>query len=212
MIDVRSRRDLLISQYRESPRLLALLDGLLATVQTELIEPLAILDRAMSPEIAEGALLDWLGQRLGFPRPQVIVGPRFGFDGAGETFDHAPFATDRRDLQEIGGIGDDYYQRLLAARALYLRSHATAEDIEAILGEVFGVVAGPRFGFDGVGATFDQAPFSARSRLIQGHLAVVIRVADDGSRPGLFELLESNAEALIPRCGGVHHTLQRELV
>lgn len=70
---------LVINQYSDSEKLLAILRTLLGGIQVEIIAALDLLDKYMNLEIAPGVWLDYIGERLGFPRPEIDEGDYFGW-------------------------------------------------------------------------------------------------------------------------------------
>ena len=143
-IEVQKRRDLLIQQYKNSPKFLALINGFFDVLQTEFVNPLSTLSNYTNPDNAEGIWLDYLGLRLGLYRPTILDTSinYFGFDTNDSSdnnvgFDQGPFGTAIRELEIREPIGDEYYRSFLKARAMFLRSRATREDIENILDILF---------------------------------------------------------------------------
>ena len=83
---------------------------LLRITQRELIDPLLKLQDYLGVESAEGVWLDYIGTRLGFPRPAVQDDDTnyFGFHvpGAADseqnlTFGEGPMATDELHLHQL---------------------------------------------------------------------------------------------------------------
>ena len=111
--------DLFVGQWRSSPRLRGVVSGALDILREEIEKPLAVLERMRRLATAEGVWLDYIGARLGLPRPSTTQGatdPRFGFDSAGVGFDQAPFAG--ADVNAARApLGDTAYRGLLQARA-----------------------------------------------------------------------------------------------
>ena len=119
---------LLLEQWGESPNLRALLRGLLDVMQRQMVTPLTVLSRALSTDEGEGILLDWLGARLGFPRPTLPSASVrvFGFRGSdGVGFNQAPFTSRRLRLEAVEPLSDTRYRPLLRARARRLRGGLT---------------------------------------------------------------------------------------
>ena len=90
----------------------------------------------LNVDTADGVWLDYLGYRLGvLNRPSVArSGDFFGFDGTGENFDQAPFASESADRVPID---DDIYRKFLKSRALQLITDGTQQDIIDALKLVF---------------------------------------------------------------------------
>ena len=139
-IDIDGIAGLLVSQWRDAPRLQALVHGLLELVNEELTQPLAQVELLTNLDATEGHGLDDIGERLGMPRPGVIDADfkRFGFSGSGGVgFDQAPFASTFPQLAQRIPVGDAYYRRLLRARGVWLRSDASTPSLEAALRHIF---------------------------------------------------------------------------
>ena len=134
----------LLVQYDDSPRLRGLVSGIVGVLEVQAINPLRVLERALNPVVSEGILLDWIGARLGLPRPTVASSDAeyFGFHGTepegGRTFGQAPFFTTQRGIEQVEPVGDATYRTLILARARRLRGSANRETIEAVLGILFG--------------------------------------------------------------------------
>ena len=185
-LDLSSRVDLVIPQYDGSTNFRAVISSIIDIAQDEIVDPLLEMARAMNPNVARDALLDWLGFRLGYRRPRVPAGKdeAFGFDGPTRArgWNQAPFETIDERFGSIQPIGDVSFSRLLRGRARRLRGGATREDIEAIAITIFGngyliegneIISRPsqvtglsvesrpqHFGWEGSdGYGFDQAPF-----------------------------------------------------
>ena len=143
-INIAERINLLLPQYDSAVRFRAFLSGVIGILQTEVVDPLLVLDRAVNPDESSGVVLDWIGTRLGFPRPSVRSVDRdfFGFEGTGtdigRPFNQAPFFSLLTQVEEVGPVGDRRYRLLLKARARRLRGSASREVIEENLGILFG--------------------------------------------------------------------------
>ena len=214
-IDIASRVDLLLPQYDRAERLKALLSGIIGIAQSEIVDPLLAMSRAINPDIAEGVLLDWLGLRLGLPRPSVPQVIRdddlaFGFEGVTRSrgWNQAPFRSSSALLERVAPIGDNAYANLLKARARRLRGGADRETIEEVAHIVFGngflleggEIVGPpfqvmgltasaapqHFAFEGSGgAGWDQEPFYSSPGTRDE--AVLLRWEEPGSHGGAIE-------------------------
>lgn len=190
-VDVRRRRSLLIQQYGDSPRMRAVIDGLLEILQSELVDPLVALGRHVDPVVAQGAWLDHLGERLGYHRPLVADDVRFfGFRTTGPPqnlgFGQGPFRSTVQQLQVRSGVGDAVYRRLLSARALYLRSGASRASVEPILDVLYD-----------------------EWEIVESDLSVLIR--GRSATTVLHDILAADHERLIPRAAGVAVTVGRML-
>ena len=146
-IDVRTNRDLLIQQWRET-RLDDVMRERLAEVQTKVVEVLRYLEDAGSVETAQGVWLDYIGERLGIPRPFIPATgiTWFGFDDAGATFGGASLRSDLAGLTVLAPLGDACYRDLMRARVVLLNpdTHANGSKplMEAALvaGGIIGTV------------------------------------------------------------------------
>ena len=150
MVDLATRANAIITQYNESPNLHQLYLEIADILQVEVINPLLVMDRAINPDIARGVVLEWLGTRLGLPRPFIrdTDRPFLGFENTGASepdrdpikrgFDQAPFYSRLAGLESVIPIGDNSYIPLLKARARRLRGGANRETIEEILHIIFG--------------------------------------------------------------------------
>ncbi len=136
---------LMVSQWQNAPRLRALLEGYLALFKAELIDQLDHLERQMSLDTAEGVWLDYIGERLGLPRPGkrvdlTIPQQYFGF-GSGTTrtsFDDAPYFSNLgRAMEALEPVVDNWYRSMLRGRGLSLRLGTSVTEFEQILAVVF---------------------------------------------------------------------------
>ena len=117
--------DLLIDQWRNSRTVTGLVQAFLTRVEEEVEKPLERLKEMLCIDDAEGVWLDRIGERLGLRRPQVqFSGDRFGFDGAGEAFDQAPFSGIQEEAN-IVPMADTLYRKLIKARRRALFSDGT---------------------------------------------------------------------------------------
>lgn len=141
-LEAAAAADALIHQWRESPRLQALVRGLLALVQDEIVAPLLRAGRGLSPDAAEGAVLDWLARRVGLVRPSVLRDDLefFGFAGGGTGFDQAPFSSAAlgRLAAALEPAADAVLRRAIKARARRLRDGADADTLTACAGLLAG--------------------------------------------------------------------------
>lgn len=143
-LDLSENVGLLLPQYDGSARLRALVTGLLEILDGEIVAPLLRADRGLNPDESEGFLLDLIGVRIGITRPYVQASgvTYLGFDGTesagGRPFGLAPLFTRRAAIEQVVPVGDVAFRAMLKGRALFLRSTATREDIEAIANRMFG--------------------------------------------------------------------------
>ena len=87
---------------------------------------------------AEGVWLDYLGIRLGLPRPQVEADRRvFGFAPQNVGFNQGPFASLEKNTGGKAGIGDSLYRKLLYGRAAFRISNGSLPDSNVIAKNIF---------------------------------------------------------------------------
>ena len=145
----------IISQYDGATSLHSLVKDQLFLLQQEYIEPLARMRRMLHVDYAEGVWLDWLGERVAFPRPlgewQAGGYPMFGFHGQTEAtgWDDAPFSSVNPYKFYRPPLTDEIYRALLRGRGVFLRSEpsfvALEETLAAVLGSTysFGIIESP---------------------------------------------------------------------
>ena len=88
---------------------------------------------------AEGVWLDYIGRRLGFPRPRTdLTGiTRFGFSGGdGVGFDQAPFATAFGYIPQVGH-SDAVYRLCLRVWIGVILGNGTIDDMNQAVRQVF---------------------------------------------------------------------------
>ncbi len=128
---------LLISQWRESPNLKAVIQIWLDVLNEEIAIPVAQLQALQRIDDSEGVWLEYIGIRLGIVRPSISrssalnIGA-FGFDGAGVGFDQSHY-SDVFTLEEQTPLGDQVYRNLIKARAVFDLSLGTLEDYRRAL-------------------------------------------------------------------------------
>lgn len=163
---VQIAQDRLAYQYRESPRLQALVNLLVGEVLV-LRDAILTMELLQSIDTAFGDGLDVIGEILGQPRELFGVVPLdfFGFHNAtsggtaAEGFGDATDASRGRRFRSVNEneaanalLGDGEYRRLLHSKVLRNYSRATPENlissIHAVLGETTEVV----FARTGMGA------------------------------------------------------------
>lgn len=117
--------DLLIDQWRNSRSVSSLVQAFLDRVKVEVEDALNDLERMLNLDHAEGVWLDRIGERLGVTRPQVqYSGDRFAFEGAGHSFDQAPFSGSQEHA-DIVPMSDEPFRKILKARIVALFSDGT---------------------------------------------------------------------------------------
>lgn len=122
---------LYISQWQSAPKLRAVVDVFIEVVDEYVRSPKVELQRMLNLDTAQGVWLDYLGERLGLPRPtDVSTDEVFGFDEAGSAFDRARM-SDLRALEPLAPIGDDLYRRLIRAKVFALNGFANFDDMQS---------------------------------------------------------------------------------
>ena len=132
---LKTTADLLITQWRNQPRMRAVTEIWLEVVQEELLDPLNKLREYMSLDRAEGVWLELLGVRLGVKRPwttRASTAPIFGFDQSGDGFDQG-LMYDPDTVQPRAPIADALYRVLLYARVVTLTTPGTFPSMEAAI-------------------------------------------------------------------------------
>ncbi len=112
--------DLLIGQWRNSPRLQAVINIGIESFRDRVEAPRQRLQAMGRIDEAEGVWLDNLGRRYGLMRPWTSEGnigddPRFGFDSAGVGFDQAPFRGEAEN-DAVFPLPDGLYREFIKAR------------------------------------------------------------------------------------------------
>ena len=112
--------DLLIGQWRNSPRLQAVINIGIESFRDRVEAPRQRLQAMGRIDEAEGVWLDNLGRRYGLMRPWTSEGnigddPRFGFDSAGVGFDQAPFRGEAEN-DAVFPLPDVLYREFIKAR------------------------------------------------------------------------------------------------
>lgn len=130
--------ELLTQYYREDPKIKALIDGINSIVQDDLIIPSSEVAEQLNVLTARGEWLDWIGERVGLPRPFVSEGDvsSFGFDDNGVGFDQGPFSPSSQE--GAVPLADDTYRRYIIARGGQLITNGTVPDMNNILTSAFG--------------------------------------------------------------------------
>ena len=134
--DITNNSDLLEGKPRGSTTLKTLIDSINSIIQTNLIDPSCDIEKQSSILTATGIWLDYIGERLKFPRP--LIAPDdflwFGFDGNGFGFDQANFTPGGTNKV---GIDDDSYRALLIVRGGQLLTDCSLPSLDATLQGAF---------------------------------------------------------------------------
>lgn len=141
-LDVLPKGQLLVSQWRGT-QLETLLEAIISEIEREYIDPAKALSRQGSIDDAIGVYLDYIGERLVFPRPKTQVSyTKFGFHGGdGVGFNQAPFGTSNPQASDLTQISDSWYRSMLKARGLALLSSGTLADVTACAEALFDTSA-----------------------------------------------------------------------
>jgi hypothetical protein len=149
--NVERRIDRVLTQYRESPKLLHLIRTMLR--QVEIVQQ-AVCDLPAWFDIdtAVGDQLTIIGKRLGFPRDHCVcaVQPAFGFDCGPQTFgfDVLGFCTDAAWIEcadfgvsEISIDDDELYRKFLKVRRYQMLAYFDLASLTAALRIFWGDTA-----------------------------------------------------------------------
>jgi len=177
---------ILVQQY-QGTTLAELVDAIGEVMRVNLAESIAALGESWRLD-AEGVWLDYLGQRIGLPRPLTATGDFFGFGDAGVGFDQAPFATRSTRHASQAGVADEIYRRLLLARARYITGAADGETVAAILVILYDS-----------GRVEDD-----------GTLVAVLHIPR-GADATLHSVVQAVQDSIIPRPVGVSYTMMADL-
>ena len=132
---------LLITQWRESAKMVALMRGLHELIDVELVQPLKDMEDMRNIDLAVGVWLDCIGERLGFPRPyvQMPATARFGFEGVtiAVGFNQAPFRSVLLEQFDLTPIIDRVYRNCLKVWAGALLASGTIKSMNEAVQRVF---------------------------------------------------------------------------
>lgn len=146
---VNQRIDRILTQYRESPKLIHLIKTYLR--QVEIVhQEVCDLPSKFDIDIAMGDQLTLLGKRLGWPRCHCVcdVQPVFGFEceGINENYPIAGFCDESVTWEECGifGLGnicindDELYRKFLKVRTYQMKALFDIESLETSMEILFG--------------------------------------------------------------------------
>ena len=131
-------RAILIQQWQNSPRIRGIVTDVITTARDEMMTALERVDVMRNVVTAEGIWLDYIGERLGLPRPSTAdpaLDRRFGFATAGEPFDVKPFRGAAAN-DALFPLPDVLYRRLVRARLVTVYGDGTFATFVRALGEV----------------------------------------------------------------------------
>lgn len=136
--DVTNNSDLLEGKPRGSVTLKTLIDLINAIIQEHLIDPSCDIETQSSILTAPGVWLDYIGNKLKYPRPMIAeddFSTWFGFDGNGVGFDQNIFTPGGPDKI---GIDDESYRALLIVRGGQLLTDCSIPSLDATIQGAFG--------------------------------------------------------------------------
>lgn len=131
--------ELIISQYRNSPKLVSLLNSFCTIVQSDLIDAANQLALEASIDTASGYWLDRIGDRVSLVRPGLPGTIFFGFRGV-ETargFNQARFKGQGEDPTFVP-VSDATYRMYLKAKGASLLTDGTQPDLSRISAAAYG--------------------------------------------------------------------------
>ena len=112
--------------------------GIASVMERNIGFPLEVLELQYSLDTAYGAGLDYIGDRVKYPRPNIkTLTQVFGFSEADTGFDQAPFYDDVLAPLDERPVSDDYYRLLLRARGWQIWSTGSLPDLHRITNEIF---------------------------------------------------------------------------
>jgi len=134
--NITNNSDLLEGKPRGSTTLRTLIDSINSIIQTNLIRPACDIEKQSSILTATGIWLDYIGDRLKYPRP--LIAPDdflwFGFDGNGFGFDQVNFTPGGTNKV---GIDDESYRALLIVRGGQLITDCSIPSLDNTLQGAF---------------------------------------------------------------------------
>lgn len=136
--DVSNNSDLLEGKPRGSAILKTLIDSINSIIQDDLVQPSCDIEKQSSILTATGIWLDYIGDRLKYPRLRIAEDDTtlwFGFDGHGFGFDQQVFTP---GVDSTVGIDDESYRALLIVRGGQLLTDCSIPSLNATLQGAFG--------------------------------------------------------------------------
>ena len=130
-------QNILLGQWRTSPRMVGLID-LLAGIRDNGIDALQRIELMQGADDAEGVWLDYLGARVGIDRPATSdpsSDPRFGFDDAGRGFDQVPFRGAAAS-DAVFPLPDTVYRRFVKARGILVLGDGTIQTFASAVRQI----------------------------------------------------------------------------
>lgn len=133
--------ELIIAQYRNSPRIVSLIKSFCDIVQVDLIDAADQLALEAAVTTASGFWLDLIGERVSLARPGLPSDETkiFGFDGQDDSvgFDQGRFLDAGEDPTFIP-VDDATYRQFLIARGGELLTDGTQPDLSKVAALAFG--------------------------------------------------------------------------
>ena len=122
ILDTPGALSLLLSQYQENVPFIGLMRGKLELIREQLSDPLARIETFAGFDKAIGVYVDYIGERLGLPRPAIVGSaadyPVFGFSGSdGVGFGQGRLTSANPLVGPRVPQGDSEYKRLLLLKA-----------------------------------------------------------------------------------------------
>ena len=138
MTNILSNSGFIEGKPRGSVVLKDLVDRINGIIQTELIDSADAIEAQSSILTATGIWLDYIGERLLYPRPGVAPEDFlwFGFDGHGLGFDQASFTPVGVDPKVP--ISDEIYRALLIIRGSQVITNCSIPSMDLIIQTAFG--------------------------------------------------------------------------
>ena len=135
-----------ISQWQGS-NLQKLVEEMTMQFENDLFKQLEYLERQTDIDTADGIWLDFIGFKVGFPRPLTDAAniPQFGFEDAdGDPasdprslgFDQAPLDTIQEHLVDRAPFGDDLYRKFIKLRLVLLLGNMSIPHIQTAVRQV----------------------------------------------------------------------------
>ncbi len=131
--------DLIISQYRNSPKLVSLIDTYCKIVQADLIDATEQLALEAVIDTASGYWLDRIGDRIGLVRPGLPATIFFGFRGVeiARGFNQARFKGEGEDPSFVP-VSDATYKIYLRAKGASLLTDGSQPSLSRVSALAYG--------------------------------------------------------------------------
>ncbi len=236
MTDIRPAASELITQYRESENLKGWIDGWLDLTQREIIDGLQEVQDQLSLDTAGGVWLDFIGERLGYSRPNRRMDNLlyFGFgtyNAAGDRmpddlftgWNQEPFYDAGQAVMGVAPIPDNWYRSMLKARGISIIGGTSIENLDRVAQALFNLASyvtetptmtANRFGFAPDPDRFIPAVHSNANQtwgyapFVGDNLEInlVITIMARDSRKGFIQFIRE--QNFFPRTAGIGLTIQ----